>query len=148
MVFDWSGGPLPLLAMPARFGGAAVLGDGRQWAPWIHLDDTIRLIATALDDSRYSGSINAVAPDLVTQSELTHALAWQSRMPQWLQVPAWPLRLAMGEMSDLFLAGQRVEPDRLRMLGFRWTRPTLPEALDREAPADAAAARPMPLLAA
>lgn len=128
MVFDWSGGPLPLLALPARFGVAAVLGDGRQWAPWIDLADAVRLILTALDDSRYAGPINAVAPDLITQSELTHALAWHFHTPQWLRVPAWPLRLALGEMSDLFLAGQRVEPDRLKALGFRFLRPTLPDA--------------------
>jgi uncharacterized protein (TIGR01777 family) len=125
MVFDWTGGPLAMLALPARFGAATVLGGGRQWAPWIHLDDALRLIETALDDVRYRGPINAVAPDLVTQSELTHALAWRFRTPCWLHMPAWPLRLALGEMSDLFLAGQRVEPARLRALGFVWTRPTL-----------------------
>lgn len=130
MVFDWSGGPLAMLALPARFGGAVVLGGGRQWAPWIHLDDALRLIETALTDSRYAGPINAVAPDLVTQSELTRALAWRFRTPQWLGVPAWPLRLMLGEMSDLFLAGQRVEPDRLRALGFRWSRPTLPDLFE------------------
>lgn len=134
MVFDWRGGPMPLLALPARFGLAAILGNGRQWAPWIHLEDALRLIETALRDTRYAGPINAVAPDLVTQGELTRALAWTFRAPQWLRVPAWPLRLLLGEMSDLFLAGQRVEPDRLRALGFQWTLPTLPEALERGEP--------------
>lgn len=148
MVFDWRGGPLPLLALPARFGGAAVLGDGRQWAPWIHLEDTLRLILTALDDARYTGPVNAVAPDLITQSELTHALAWRFRRPQWVKVPAWPLRLALGEMSDLFLASQRVEPDRLRALGFRFLHPTLPDAFEPTPPADTRSERTTPVLAA
>lgn len=134
MVFDRSGGPLPLLALPARFGGAAVLGDGRQWAPWIHLDDVLKLIGAAIDDPRYAGAVNAVAPDLITQSELTHALAWAFRTPQWLRVPAWPLRLALGEMSDLFVAGQRVEPLRLSQLGYRFLRPTLPDVFATAAP--------------
>lgn len=133
MVLDWSGGPLPMLALPARLGGAAILGGGRQWAPWIHLDDALRLIEMALSDARYAGPINAVAPEQVTQAELTRALAWRFRMPCWVRVPAWPLRLMLGEMSDLFLAGQRVEPDRLRALGFRWSRPLLIDALDTAA---------------
>lgn len=144
MVFGWDGGPMALLALPARFGAAAVLGGGRQWAPWIHLEDALWLIETALADTRYRGPINAVAPDLVTQGELTRALAWTFRMPQWVNVPAWPLRLILGEMSDLFLAGQRVEPDKLRGLGFVWTRPTLPDALVRPQPRPGADPAPLP----
>jgi uncharacterized protein (TIGR01777 family) len=137
MVFHDAGGPLALLALPARFGMAAILGGGRQWTPWIHLDDAVRLIETALRDARYSGPINAVAPDLVTQGELTRALAFRFRTPQWLQVPAWPLRLLLGEMSDLFLASQRVTPARLKALGFQWTRPTLPDVFEpASAPAE------------
>jgi NAD dependent epimerase/dehydratase family enzyme len=119
-----------MLALPARFGAAAILGGGRQRTPWIHLDDAVRLVETALRDARYSGPINAVAPDLVTQGELTRALAFRFGTPQWLRVPAWPLRLLLGEMSDLFLAGQRVEPTRLKALGFQWTRPTLPDVFE------------------
>jgi uncharacterized protein (TIGR01777 family) len=130
MVFDDGGGPLALLALPARFGAAAILGGGRQGTPWIHLDDAVRLVETALRDARYNGPINAVAPDLVTQGELTRALAFRFGTPQWLRVPAWPLRLLLGEMSDLFLAGQRVEPTRLKALGFQWTRPTLPDVFE------------------
>lgn len=139
MVFDDGGGPLALLALPARFGAAAILGGGRQWTPWIHLDDAVRLVETALRDARYNGPINAVAPDLVTQGELTRALAFRFGTPQWLRVPAWPLRLSLGEMSDLFLAGQRVEPTRLKALGFQWTRPTLPDVFEpAAAPRDTA----------
>ncbi len=134
MVFDWSGGPLPSLALPARLGAGAVLGSGRQFAPWIHLEDALRLIETALVDARYVGPINAVAPEQVTQAELTRALAWRLRRPCWARIPAWPLRLMLGEMSDLFLAGQRVEPDRLRALGFRWSRPLLADALEPAEP--------------
>jgi hypothetical protein len=133
LVFDPSGGPLPMLTLPARLGLGAVLGGGRQWAPWIALDDAVRLIDQALEDGRYSGAINAVAPDLVTQGEMTRAFAWLLGRPQWLAIPAWPLRLALGEMADLFLAGQRVRPARLEALGFAWARPTLADVVgDRQ----------------
>jgi hypothetical protein len=131
IVLDWSGGILPMLAFPARFGLGAVVGTGRQWAPWIPRDDILRLISCAVDDERYTGAINAVAPDLVTQGELTRAIAYVLRRPQFLHAPAWPLRFGLGEMSDLLLASQRVRPARLEMLGFQFSRGTLPEALER-----------------
>lgn len=125
MVFDWSGGPLPLMALPARFGLAAMLGSGRQWAPWIHRRDAVRMILTALDDPAWRGAINAVAPDLVTNAQFTRRLArWLGR-PAWLNVPAGPLRLALGPLADLFLASQRVLPNKAWALGFSFERPTL-----------------------
>jgi hypothetical protein len=131
LVLDWSGGVLPLLALPARLGLGATLGEGRQWAPWIHRDDVVRLILTAIDEPAWRGPVNAVAPDLVTQGEFTRRLARHFGMPAWLKVPAWPVRAALGEMADLFLAGQRALPARLWDLGFRFTRPTLESALER-----------------
>jgi uncharacterized protein (TIGR01777 family) len=128
LVLDWSGGVLPMLAMPARFGFGAVIGSGRQWAPWIHRDDVLRLIERAIEDDRYEGPVNAVAPDLVTQAEFTRRLSQSFGWPQWLQVPGWPLRLALGEMADLFLAGQRVVPARLQALGFVFERDRLEAA--------------------
>jgi len=141
LVFEWDGGVLPLLAIPARLGLGAVLGGGRQWSPWIHRDDVVRLILTALEEPAWRGPINAVAPDLATQATLTRTLAARFGAPQWVKVPAWPVRLA-GEMSDLFLASQRVLPSRLWDLGFRFTRPTLEAAL---APATGPLRLPSPL---
>ena len=112
LVLDWTGGILPMLALPARLGLGARLGDGRQWAPWIHRDDAVRMILAAIDDPAWRGPVNAVAPDLVTQGEMTRRLAVHFRRPQWLAAPAWLPRLALGEFSDLFLASQRVLPER------------------------------------
>lgn len=137
MVFAWRGGPLALLGLAARLGVATVLGGGRQWAPWIDLEDTLRLIDVALVDPRYDGAINAVAPGLVTQRQLTDTLARHVGRPRWLGLPGWMLRLALGEMSDLFLASERVEPRRLQALGFIWSRPRLPDALAAPRPATA-----------
>jgi uncharacterized protein (TIGR01777 family) len=126
IVLDWSGGILPLLALPSRIALGAVIGDGRQWAPWIAREDVLRVIDRAIEDARYTGPINVVAPDIVTQGELTRAIAFVLRRPQWLRVPAWPLRAALGEMSDLLLASQRVAPTRLGALGFTYAAPACP----------------------
>lgn len=130
MVFDWDGGPLPLLALPARFGFGAVLGGGRQWMPWVHRHDVVRMILRALDDPAWRGSVNAVAPDLVTQGAFTARLARWLRRPAFARAPAAPIRLALGPMADLFLASQRVLPAKLWRLGFTFERPTLEIAFD------------------
>jgi uncharacterized protein (TIGR01777 family) len=128
LVFDWSGGILPMLALPARFGLGARIGRGDQWAPWVHRDDVVRLMLAAIDNPAWRGPINAVAPDLVTQGEFTRRLAAHFRRPAWLAAPAAPMRLALGEFSDLFLASQRVIPSAALDLGFVFSRPTLETA--------------------
>jgi uncharacterized protein len=131
LVLDWTGGVLPMLALPAQFGLGARSGDGRQWAPWIHRDDAVRMMLAAIDDPAWRGPVNAVAPDLVTQGEMTRRLAAHVRRPQWLAAPARLVRLALGEFSDLFLASQRVMPSAALNRGFVFTRPTLERAFDR-----------------
>ena len=133
LVLDWTGGILPMLALPARFGLGARIGDGRQWAPWIHRDDAVRMILAAIDDPAWRGPVNAVAPDLVTQGEMTRRLAAHFRRPQVMAAPAWVLRRALGEFSDLFLASQRVMPQAALDRGFVFTRPTLERAFARAA---------------
>ena len=130
LVLDWSGGILPTLALPARFGLGAIIGSGGQWMAWTHLQDVLSVIAAAIEDDRYEGPINVAAPELITQAEFTRALAMTLRRPQWLRIPAWPLRIALGEMSDLFLASQKVTPARLTELGYRFERGDLTQALE------------------
>jgi uncharacterized protein (TIGR01777 family) len=125
LVLDWTGGILPMLAAPARLGLGARIGDGRQWAPWIHRDDAVRMILAAIDDPAWRGPVNAVAPDLVTQGEMTRRVAAHAGRPQFLAAPARLLRVALGEFSDLFLASQRVLPQAALDRGFVFTRPTL-----------------------
>ena len=128
LVFDWTGGLMPMLAAAARFGLGARIGDGRQWAPWIHRDDAVRMMLAAIDDPAWRGPVNAVSPDMVTQGQLTRRLAAHFHAPQWLAAPAAPMRLALGEFSDLFLASQRVIPSAALDRGFVFTRPTLQSA--------------------
>ncbi|HEY1750991.1 MAG TPA: TIGR01777 family oxidoreductase [Caulobacteraceae bacterium] len=131
LVLDWSGGILPMLALPARFGFGARIGRGDQWAPWIHRDDVVRMILAAIDDPAWRGPVNAVSPSLVTQGQLTRRLCAHLRRPQWLAAPAAPMRALLGEFSDLFLASQRAVPRAALDHGFAFTHPTLESAFAR-----------------
>ncbi len=129
LVLGRDGGILKQLALAAKLGGAAVLGDGSQWMSWIHIDDLVRVVERALDDETMRGAINAVAPEPVRQREFQRALTRVLHRPLWLRVPAAFLSVALGEMSDLLVRSQRVAPRRLETSGFKFTHPGLEGAL-------------------
>jgi len=129
LVLGQGGGAFPPLALEARLGFAATLGDGRQAAPWVHLADAVGLIRSVLADPSLDGAVNAVAPDAVTQGGFAEALARARGRPFRLRSPAAPLRRALGEMSELLLAGQRAVPARALAAGYRFRFPTLAGAL-------------------
>jgi len=128
LVLGRDGGILPQLARPAKFGLAAVIGDGRQWMSWIHVHDLVRIVETALDQPLLRGSVNAVAPAPVRQRDFQRALTRSLRRPLWLRVPAFALR-PLGEMAELLVRGQRVAPRRLLAEGFDFRHYTLDSAL-------------------
>jgi predicted DCC family thiol-disulfide oxidoreductase YuxK len=123
------GGIFPRLALPARLGGAAKIGDGRQWMSWIHIADLLRVIETVIDEPGWRGPVNAVAPGPERQGEFQRALARAYRRPFFLRIPGGALRLAMGEMAQLLVEGQRVAPQRLLRAGFEFRHFTLASAL-------------------
>ena len=129
LVLGRDGGLLPRLALPARLGLAAVIGDGRQWMSWIHIADLVRVVEYALDDSAVRGALNAVAPAPVRQRDFQRSLTQALRRPLWLRVPAFALRAALGEMAQLLVDGQRVAPRRLLQAGFEFRHFTLDSAL-------------------
>jgi len=145
LVMGSDGGSLPQLARPHRFGLGAVLGSGRQWMSWIHVEDLIRLFEFVLDTPAARGAINAVSPAPLTHSQMQRALADVLHRPLWLRVPAFVLRAALGEMAQLLLDGQRVLPERATALGFEFRYPQAKAALThllrgpRAAPAATAA---------
>jgi uncharacterized protein (TIGR01777 family) len=129
VVLGSDGGALPAFARPARFGGAAVMGAGTQGFPWIHVDDAVALITWSIGRADIEGPVNAVAPEAVSQRQLQQALCDVLRRPLWLRVPAWPLRLALGEMAQLLVDGQYVVPARAQAAGFVFAHPGLRDAL-------------------
>jgi len=128
IVLGADGGAYPPLALAARCGLAAVLGDGRQPVPWIHRDDAIGLVRWAMDREALSGAVNAVAPHLCTQAEFAAAIAASLGRRVRLRTPSWVLRGGLGEMSELLLQGQWAVPRAALAAGYGYRHPTLKEA--------------------
>lgn len=103
-----------------KLGLGGQFGDGRQWMSWIHLDDLVEMIQVAVHDKTVSGVWNATAPEPVRNSEFTRALACAVGRPAIFTAPALPIRLLLGELSDVLLKGVRVIPARPLAHGFRF----------------------------
>jgi len=129
VVFAKDGGALPQMAALFRAGFGGRLGSGRQWFPWIHVQDAVGLIVAAIDDSRWSGPVNAVAPGIVTNAELTRTLGRVLNRPTLLPVPATALKLGLGELSGQLLGSRRVVPRAAQQRGFRFAYAELEPAL-------------------
>jgi uncharacterized protein (TIGR01777 family) len=109
MVLGRDGGALAKILPLFRAGLGGKLGSGRQWVSWIHLDDIVSLYLFALKNGGLEGAVNAVAPFPVTNEEFTKVLAKAVNRPAVLPAPSFALKLALGEMSTLLLASQRVK---------------------------------------
>lgn len=122
-------GLLARMLTPLRLGLGGPLGSGRQYMPWIHLADEIAAIRFLARAETARGPFNLAAPGAVTNEEFTRTLARVLRRPAVFRVPRFALRLALGEMAELALAGQRAVPRALEALGFRFRFPALEPAL-------------------
>ena len=130
IVLSRDGGALAKMMLPFRFFVGGPIASGAQYLSWIHLDDWIALMLWALDHAHVSGAINAAAPAPVTNREFSAALGRALHRPSWLSVPAFALRLLVGEMADVALiGGQRVVPTRALDLGFTFRYPAIDEAM-------------------
>ena len=132
LVLAADGGALARMLPPFRFGLGGRLGDGRQWMPWIQVEDVARAFRTLLDAP--AGSLapayNLTAPTPVTNAAFTKALGRALRRPTPFPAPGFAMRLLFGEMADaLLLSGQRAVPRRLLDAGFEFRHPALDEAL-------------------
>lgn len=125
------GGMLARLLPVFRLGLGGRLGNGRQWMPWIHLDDLVRLFDHLLNNDSCQGVYNACSPMPVRNAEFTRTLAQTVRRPAIFPAPDWLLRLALGEMSILLTGGQHVMPKRTADSGFDWQYPELSAALQQ-----------------
>ncbi|MCC6954416.1 MAG: TIGR01777 family oxidoreductase [Deltaproteobacteria bacterium] len=129
LVLSRDGGALPPMLLPFRLGLGGRIGSGKQFVSWIHMADLVRSIQFLLE-APIDGAINAVAPEPVTNNELTRTLATILRRPALLPVPSFALRFALGEMgTTLLLASIRAVPERLLSEGFQFHYPTLEHAL-------------------
>jgi uncharacterized protein (TIGR01777 family) len=129
VVLGPEGGVIAALTPAVRARVAGRLGSGRQWMSWIHVADLVEMIATALDDDRWRGTVNAVAPEPVTNATLTSAIADAFGGAARLPAPAFALRAVLGERAHMLLDSQRVFPRAAEALGFRFAHPLLVDAL-------------------
>lgn len=130
VVLAAKGGALAKMLPPFRIGLGGPMGTGRQYLPWIHLDDMINGIIYLLDHQTLQGPFNMVAPYPVHNEQFTAQLANVLDRPAFLRVPAFALRLLMGEAAVLVLGGQRAVPKRLEEAGFSFRFLELEQALD------------------
>jgi uncharacterized protein (TIGR01777 family) len=129
VVLDSEGGALEKMLAPFKLGVGGPVAGGRQYMPWVHADDVVGIMTTALSDERWSGAANATAPLPVTNGEFSKALGRALRRPAILPVPGAALKLLYGEMSEIVTSGARAVPAKPLMLGYSFRHPDLDEAL-------------------
>jgi uncharacterized protein len=131
LVISPSGGLMGQLKPLFALGLGGRLGSGRQYMPWISLDDEVGAISFVLPNTRISGPVNLTGPEPVTNAEFTEAVGEAMHRPTLLRMPGFALRLARGgEMVDeMVLTGQRAVPGVLRKEGYPFQHGTLAAAL-------------------
>ncbi len=129
VVLGRDGGAMKKMLTPFKLGVGGVLGDGKQWMPWIQIDDLVSMLLFAASHADLEGIINGVAPEAVTNREFTKTLASALHRPAVLPMPKFAVRLAFGEVADVLLASQRVVPKVAQAKGFEFRFPGLRAAL-------------------
>ena len=130
IVLSRGGGALARMLPAFQFFVGGRIASGRQYMPWIHLDDWVGMTIWAIENPAVSGPINAAAPNPVTNAEFSRALGRALHRPAWAPVPAFVLNLIFGEMAtDCLTLGQRALPKRAVELGYRFRFERIDEAL-------------------
>jgi uncharacterized protein len=130
VVLDPHGGALAKMLTPFKLGVGGPVAGGRQWMPWVHVDDLVGVYVAALDGGdAWAGAINACAPAPVTNAEFSKALVRALHRPAVFPVPRVALKLLYGDMEQIVTTGQRVLPRRALALHHAFEHPALDEAL-------------------
>jgi uncharacterized protein (TIGR01777 family) len=130
LVLSAEGGFLSRLLLPFKLGLGGPIGNGRQWMPWIHINDQIALIDFLLHQNDASGPYNACAPKPVRNREFAKTLGSVLHRPAFMPMPALALKVGLGELSLLLLGGQKALPVRALDAGFTFQFTDLRAALD------------------
>jgi uncharacterized protein (TIGR01777 family) len=133
VVLSAQGGALGKLLPVYKAGGGGPVGSGTQGFPWVHLDDVVDIFHHLLMNDDLSGPVNAVAPVIQSQGEVTEQICGLLNRPSFVPLPAAAVRLGFGQMGvEVLLQGQRVRPAVLQGRGFTWRFPTLDAAMRHE----------------
>ncbi|HUX96078.1 MAG TPA: TIGR01777 family oxidoreductase [Bacteroidales bacterium] len=136
VVLEKSDSAMAKLLKPARLGIFPVLGSGKQYMPWIHIDDLVNIYLKAIRDDNMNGAYNAVSPQHISHQEFMKNLAAAMNKPFFqLPVPAFLLRLMIGEMADIILNGCRINSEKINQTEFSFKfsnlEPALTDVLDK-----------------
>ncbi len=129
VVLDPHGGALAKMLPPFKAGIGGPVAGGRQWMPWIHVDDLVGLYLAALGGADWSGPLNGTAPHPATNRDFSKLLGRALHRPALAPVPRLALKLLYGEMEQIVTTGQRAVPRRALELGYAFAHPELDEAL-------------------
>jgi uncharacterized protein (TIGR01777 family) len=129
VVLDREGGALAKMLPPFRLGVGGPVAGGAQYMSWVHREDLVGMIRSALKDERWEGPVNGTAPEPVTNREFSRALGHALHRPSLLPVPGFALGLLFGEMAEIVTTGARVMPAKPLVLGYDFRHPELDEAL-------------------
>lgn len=129
VVLDQDGGALSKMLLPFKLGGGGPVAGGKQYMPWIHVDDVVGIYLRAIDDPAWRGPVNASAPEPVTNKAFSKALGRALHRPAVAPIPGAAIRLLYGDMAEIVTKGQRVVPKRTLELGYSYQHPDLDEAL-------------------
>jgi uncharacterized protein len=129
IVLGENGGALSKMLAPFSAFVGGPIGSGKQWFSWIHRDDVVKMIITAITDSNMQGVYNATAPNPVTMQDFAHTLGTVMSRPSWLPVPNFALEAMLGEGAIVVLQGQQVIPTHPLTQGFNFQYPHLQPAL-------------------
>lgn len=122
-------GALAKMVPPFKFFVGGPLGSGKQYMPWIHIEDEIGLLRFLMENEKARGAFNATAPNPVTMEDFAKALGQVLNRPSWVSVPPSALALIVGEMADMLLTGQRAVPEAATKLGYIFKYPMIGAAL-------------------
>ncbi len=121
-----TGGAMAKIIRPVKKGMGLAIGSGKQYFPWIHIDDLCSVYTQALENKKMQGPYNAVVPEHITNEEFMKKLAQKFKKPFFrFKIPASALKLFFGEMSSLFLYGSRISAEKLQKTGFSFMFPTI-----------------------
>lgn len=126
IVLSTLGGAYEKMYLPYKMGCAAYFGDGQMWYSWIHIDDLIGMMVHAIENPSIHGIYNAVAPHPVTNKELILAMKKEGGKPAIVcSVPAFVLKLVMGEMSSVILSSAKVSAEKITATDFKFSYPSI-----------------------
>jgi uncharacterized protein (TIGR01777 family) len=123
------GGAFPKLLLPFKLFAGGPLGNGKQWLPWIHIEDQVRVMQFLLSNEQADGPFNLATPNPVTNSEMAKQIGEVMGRPAFIPAPGFAIKTVLGEMSMLVLEGVRAVPTKLQGLGFQFKYETIQPAL-------------------